>query len=59
MFHPFKHRYSLIIFLMILFFGNDLSLVFAQELGAYSDYRDRFFIFDNGQNVKAEDMKVQ
>ena len=32
---------------------------YSQKLGAYTDYRDRFFIFDDGVNIKAEDLKVQ
>ena len=31
----------------------------AQKLAAYTDYRDRFFIFDNGNHMKAEDLQVQ
>lgn len=30
----------------------------AQQLGAYTDYRGRFFIFDNGKSIKAEDHQV-
>jgi len=31
----------------------------AQQLGAYTDYRDRFFIFDDGESIKAEDLQVE
>jgi hypothetical protein len=31
----------------------------AQNLAAYTDYRDRFFIFDKGDHIKAEDLQVQ
>jgi hypothetical protein len=36
----------------------DISAL-AQDLGAYSDYRDHFFIFDHGKSIKAEDMKIE
>ena len=33
--------------------------VYSQHLGAYTDYRDRFYIFDSGESKKVEDLKVQ
>ena len=32
---------------------------YSQKLGAYTDYRDRFFIFDDGKSIQAEDLKVE
>ncbi|MBA7529808.1 hypothetical protein ES705_22007 [subsurface metagenome] len=31
----------------------------SQHLGAYTDYRDRFYIFDHGESTKVEDLMVQ
>lgn len=33
--------------------------VFTQDLGAYTDYRDRFYIFDHGESIKVEDLLVE
>jgi hypothetical protein len=44
------------------FFLNILllsSYSLAQDLGAYSDYRGHFFIFDHGKSIKVEDIQVQ
>lgn len=49
----------LIIEVLFLFTNAYFTFTSAQNLGAYSDYRDRFFIFDSGRNVKAEDFLVQ
>lgn len=31
----------------------------SQDLGAYSDYRGHFFIFDSGKSIQVEDMQTQ
>jgi hypothetical protein len=36
-----------------------LNLGHAQDLGAYTDYRDRFYIFDQGAGIKIEDQAPQ
>lgn len=36
-----------------------VSNAHSQKLGAYIDYMDRFYIFDNGENTKIEDLKPQ
>ena len=46
-----------LLFLIILSFI--LRPVFNQDLGAYTDYRDRFYIFDHGKSTKVEDLLVQ
>ncbi len=45
-----------VIFLLFIFI---LKSGFSQHLGAYTDYRDRFYIFDDGESEKVEDLKVQ
>ena len=46
-----------ILFLILVSFL--LKSVSAQHLGAYTDYRDRFYIFDHGKSTKVEDLRVQ
>jgi len=46
-------------FLILLLLCSLKAITIAQHLGAYTDYRDRFFIFDNEENIKAEDLQVQ
>jgi hypothetical protein len=48
-----EKAYTLIIALMLS--GN----IFSQNLSAYHDFRDRFYIFDNGKSVFAEPLPVQ
>lgn len=43
----------------ILLFLLVTRMGYTQQLGAYTDYRDRFFIFDDGENIKAEDLRVE
>lgn len=45
-------------FAFIVFFFTTF-IVDAQHLSAYSDYMDRFYIFDKGKSIKVEDLKVQ
>ncbi len=46
-----------LLFLIVL--GFLFKPVFSQDLGAYTDYRDRFYIFDHGKSTKVEDVRVQ
>jgi hypothetical protein len=47
--------------ILFLFFLAKLSGIcsLAQDLGAYSDYKGHFFIFDHGKSIKVEDFQVQ
>lgn len=36
-----------------------LKPAFNQDLGAYTDFRDRFYVFDHGVSTKIEDLQVQ
>lgn len=45
--------------LIIIFYIAIFSKAEAQKLAAYTDYRDRFYIFDDGKSVKVEDLDVQ
>jgi len=47
---------KLVISLVFCFF---FKLGYSQQLGAYTDYRDRFYIFNDGESTKVEDLKVQ
>jgi hypothetical protein len=55
-FHQKKNDMRLI--LVFCFSLLSISGVLAQHLGAYSDYRGHFFIFDRGQSLLAEDQQV-
>lgn len=43
--------------LLLLLFA--IKSGYSQDLGAYTDFRDRFYIFDHGESEKVEDIKVQ
>lgn len=43
----------------ILFCSFFFIRIGAQDLGAYSDYMGRFYIFDKGKSIKVEDQKPQ
>lgn len=45
--------------LPLVFVILSTSFVQAQNLSAYTDYRDRFYIFDEGTSTKVEDLKPQ
>jgi hypothetical protein len=45
--------------LFLLLFTIIHKFAFNQDLGAYTDYRDRFYIFDRGESMKVEDLLVQ
>lgn len=47
-------KFIVFLFLCILF-----KPCYSQHLGAYTDFRDRFYIFDSGKSTKVEDLKVQ
>ena len=44
---------------IVLFYLLSTPFIYSQSLGAYTDYRNRFFIFDDGKHIKAEDLQVQ
>jgi hypothetical protein len=48
-----KYTTSFILFFLVI------SYCQSQDLGAYSDYSDRFYIFDKGESIKVEDIAVQ
>lgn len=43
----------------LIYYSLSVVVAHAQYLGAYTDYMDRFFIFDKGESIKAEDLQVQ
>lgn len=45
--------------LALVFVILSTSFVQAQNISAYTDYRDRFYIFDEGVSTKVEDLKPQ
>ncbi len=47
-------KLTILIFFFILFIPG-----YSQHLGAYTDYRERFYIFNDGKSTKVEDLKVQ
>jgi hypothetical protein len=46
-------------FLLFLIGLFSVTSSIAQDLGAYSDYKGHFFIFDHGKSIKIEDIQVQ
>ncbi|MBN1598912.1 MAG: hypothetical protein JW894_11520 [Bacteroidales bacterium] len=44
-----------VIFISISIFSE----IEAQQLAIYTDYRDRVYVFDDGKNIKVEDLKIQ
>lgn len=46
-------------FFLLLLFLSVFRLSNSQDLGAYSDYRGHFFIFDHGKSIQAEDLQTQ
>lgn len=49
-----KHFNFLAFFLFLLSAPN-----FGQDLGAYTDYMNRFYVFDKGQSIQIEDLRPQ
>jgi len=48
---------KILVFSAIALLQSAMNL--AQDLGAYSDYRGHFFIFDHGKSIKVEEIQVQ
>ena len=55
---PYAQVLLNLLFPLILAFTT-VKVASSQNLAAYSDYRDHFFIFDHGKSIRAEDLKVQ
>jgi hypothetical protein len=51
-----KKIYAIIAFLIILFLPSILK---SQDLAAFSNFRDNFYVFDGGQFIKLEHLPVQ